>query len=64
MRAIIKYYMKGKRNATIKYVDDYKFMGLMNIASDCPFDPDYLERFIIVADFSKSSKKLTARVNK
>lgn len=57
MRAIIKYYMKGKRNAIIKYVDDYKFEGLIDIASDCPFDPDHLARFYIVADFNKPSKK-------
>lgn len=57
MRAIIKYYMEGKRTAIIKYVDDLKFEGLMDIASDCPFDPDYLSRFYIVADFNKPSKK-------
>lgn len=57
MRAIIKYHMKGKRNAIIKYVDDLKFEGLMNIASECPFDSDYLDRFYIAADFNEPSKK-------
>lgn len=57
MRAIIKYYMIGRSNAIIKYVDNLKFMGLMDIASECPFDPDYLDRFYIVADFNKPSKE-------
>ena len=57
MRAVIKYYMKGKRNSITKFVDDLKFMGLMDIASNCPFDPDYLDRFYIVAYFNEPSKK-------
>ena len=57
MRAIIKYYMKGKRNSIKKYVEDLKFEGLIDIASNCPFDPDYLDRFYIVASFNIPSEK-------
>lgn len=57
MKAVIKYYMVGEKEPFIKYVDDLKFMGLIDVASDCPFDPDYLDRFYISANFNEEDNE-------
>lgn len=49
--------MTGKRNPVKVYVSDLKFLGLIDVASNCPFDPDCLDRFSIYADFNAPSKK-------
>lgn len=57
MRAVIRYYMTGKRNPVKVYVSGLKFLGLIDVASNCPFDPDHLDRFSIYADFNAPSKE-------
>ena len=57
MRGIIRYYINGKREPVIKYVDDLKFLGLLNEAADCPVDPDWIDKVSIYADFNTSSKE-------
>lgn len=57
MRGIIRYYISGNRNPIIKYVDDLKFLGLLNEAADCPVDPDHIDKVSIYADFNMSSKE-------
>ena len=64
MRAIIKYYIKGKRNSITKYVDDLKFTGLIEEALKTPIDPDYISRFKMVADFEYESVKKSQEVVK
>ena len=59
MRAIIKYYIKGKRNAITIYVEDLKFNGLLDIAANAPVDPDHISKFYICADFEYEKPKQT-----
>ena len=58
MRGIIRYYISGHREPIIKFVDDLKFLGLLNEVADCPIDPDCIDKVSIYADFNIPSKEV------